>query len=160
MPSSTVLFVDFSVVAAAKRGPYLQRTQVKTKKQREKYPVIACQDPFCAHVGILTSSQNKPTLKRILPLQGLGPPGRYYQVQLVKIQISGHLLRINMSYRVYFPPNFAIRISQRQQIQERHSSLSLVWVFTKLMFPLKFSATFMFLYQKENIARGTTDPGY
>ena len=26
------------------------------------------------------------------------------------------------------------------------------------MFPLKFSATFMFLYQKENIARGTTDP--
>ena len=33
-------------------------------------------------------------------------------------------------------------------------------VFTKLMFSLKFSASFIFPYQKENIARGTTVPGY
>ena len=88
---------------------------MKTKKQREKYTVIAGQDPFGAHVGILTSSLNKPSLKRILPLQVLCPPGRYYQFQLVKIQISGHLLRINMSYRVYFPPNFAFRNANKSK---------------------------------------------
>ena len=58
--------------------------------------MISGRDPFGACVGILTSYQNKLSLKQMLPQQVVCPLGIYCQFQLVKIHISGHLLRINM----------------------------------------------------------------
>ena len=100
VPSNIVLCVDFFVVAGQKEALSAKDTG-KSQNNKERnilcITMISGRDPFGAHVGILTSYLNKLSPKRILPLQVLCPPGRYHQFQLVKIHISGHLLRINTS---------------------------------------------------------------